>query len=319
MRIIKLSSVDSERNILLKRDLTMKRKSCWFSLFFCLFVSIGGLSQTIPIQFERNRTLVPVRIGGSRTLKIILDTGMGFDGLLIYNPALRDSIGLTRAIHVRVPGAGSSEPSEALMMDSASFFIHDIEFRNQRVILLTSDTYKGFPSDGVIGYSVFGHYAVELNYIESQMTLHQENGYTIDSTWQSIPIYFKNNSIPWMEISAVIDAGEPVPLSAYIDFASGEIIELLEKPVMKFRLPEKTEPAYLGRGLSGDIYGKKGKISRLIIGSFVFDDITAAISPAEIRSRQDDADAILGNGALRRFHILFDYSREMLHLKKNGG
>jgi hypothetical protein len=296
----------------------MVKRSCLLFLCFYCFILCKSNSLTIPIQFERNRTLIPVRIGNSRTLKIILDTGMTFDGLLLYNPALRDSIDIRNAINVRVPGAGNAEPSEALMMDSASFFVHGIEFKNQRLVLLTSETFKGFPSDGVIGYSVFGHYAVELNYKEKQMTLYPENDFKLDPTWKSIPMYFKNNTIPWIDISVVIDSEEPIPLSAYIDFASGDMIELLEKPEMKFALPEKTEETYLGRGLSGDIYGKKGKISKLIIGSYVLNDVNAAIAPAEIRSKQGNADAILGNGALMQFHIIFDYSRKMLHLKRMG-
>jgi hypothetical protein len=74
---------------------------------------------------------------------------------------------------------------------------------------------------------------------------------------------------------------------------------------------------YLGRGLSGDIYGKSGQISKLIIGPYVLNDIEAAIAPAEIRSKQDGADAIIGNRALKRFNLIFDYANKKLHLKPN--
>ena len=89
------------------------------------------------------------------------------------------------------------------------------------------------------------------------------------------------------------------------------------KPGMKFRIPAKTEEMVLGRGLSGDIYGKKGTVSKLIIGPYELLDVEASIAPAAVRSRQDDADAVLGIGALRRFNLIFDYANKRLFLKPN--
>ncbi len=43
---------------------------------------------------------------------------------------------------------------------------------------------------------------------------------------------------------------------------------LLERPSMKFRLPKASEKKVIGTGSSGDVYGSKGRISKLIIGSY---------------------------------------------------
>ena len=75
----------------------------------------------------------------------------------------------------------------------------------------------------------------------------------LGDTWTAVPMYFKNNNIPWIDTSIVIQDEVQVPLSMYIDFASRDAIELLERSDMKFRLPEKTEDAHLGTGLSGDL------------------------------------------------------------------
>ena len=86
---------------------------------------------------------------------------------------------------------------------------------------------------------------------------------------------------------------------------------------MKVPLPDKLEDAYLGRGLSGDIYGQKGKIHSLKLGSFYLEDVETGFAPAEIRSKQKNADGILGNNALRRFNVIFDYERARLYIKPN--
>ena len=93
---------------------------------------------------------------------------------------------------------------------------------------------------------------------------------------------------------------------------------LLEKPGMKFSLPDDTKDILVGRGLSGDIYGKSGKISKLIIGPFELRNIETSFAPAEVRSKQGDADAILGNRLLKRFNLIFDYNNKELYLKPNS-
>ena len=37
----------------------------------------------------------------------------------------------------------------------------------------------------------------------------------------------------------------------------------------------------------------------------------------ENAARQQGADGILGNRALMRFHVIFDYSRSLLHIQPN--
>ena len=285
------------------------------------FSSIGLCQEKLIIPFEitRNRTQLPVRIGNSDILKIILDSGMAFDGVLIYNPDVRESIKFHNAVEHSVAGAGRGNPSTALVLDSASFFVGDVKLENQRIIVLNNDLYKGFPSDGVIGYSILGHYVTEIDYDKKLMTLHGPDTFEPDSSWQVIPIYFKDNMIPWIDVEVVIKNENPIKLSMYIDYASGDAVELLEKPEQKFSTPDKTEEAYLGRGLSGDIYGKTGLISKLIIGSYELNNAKAAFAPAKVRSKQDNADGIIGNKALLRFNLVFDYINKRIYIKPNKG
>jgi len=272
----------------------------------------------IPIEVQRNKTILPVKVGNSRILKILLDTGMSFDGLLIYNPDLKGKLVLNDAFEVKVPGAGKGKPSTALMDTCARFFMGDVEFKDQKLLVLTNDIYKGFPSDGVLGYSIFGHYAVEIDYDKNVLFLHDYEKLQVDESWDSIPIYFKHNTIPWFDVAVVIENGTPIQISTYIDFASGESIELLEKETMKYALPKKMEKAYLGRGLSGDIHGKTGTISKLFIGKYELKNLKAAIAPASVRSKQKNADAIIGNNSLRRFNLIFDYKQKKLYIKPNS-
>jgi hypothetical protein len=237
---------------------------------------------------------------------------------MIYNPDYRDSLDLAGAIDVKIGGAGSGEASTASMLDTATFSLGGIEMTDQRIIVLRGDHYKGFPSNGIIGYSIFGHYITELDYDRDRMTLRTADSIQVDRDWVSIPLYFKDNHVPWLDASVVIDGEEPVSLSMYIDYAAGDAVTLLEKPGMRFNLPGHMDNAYLGRGLSGDIHGRTGTISKLILGPFELDDVKASFVPAGVRSKQDNADGILGIGSLRRFNVIFDYKNLKLYIKPNS-
>ncbi|UCG91399.1 MAG: hypothetical protein JSV97_10005 [candidate division WOR-3 bacterium] len=281
-------------------------------------VRTGAKKHEIPFRLPRNQIMLPVKVGDSRELRVILDTGMHFEGLLVYNPDLKDSITVENAIEVLVPGAGADSASRAIMTDSGSFQVGNVEFINQRIIVLQNDMMKGFPSDGVTGYSLFGNFIVEVDYDKMLITLHESEKIEVDSSWEWLQMTFKDYQIPWIEAVINIEGDEEVPVSLYIDLASSEVLELLIKTEMKFHLPEKLKDSYLGRGLSGDIYGYKGRISSLKLGSFYLQDVVTAFAPAEVRSKQEGADGIIGSDALRRFNLIFDYKNAKLYLKPNS-
>ena len=287
-------------------------------LIFSAKPALCQLKQEVPFKISRNKTILPVRIGNSRVLNIILDSGMGYDGVLIFNPSLRDSLALINPIEMNIAGAGSGNASRALVSESADFHLGNVEFKNQRIIVLRGDAFKGFPTDGVTGYSILGHYMVEMNYDKNIMTLHNPDSFKTDNSWTEIPIYFKDNNIPWIDVKVAVENEAPVKLSVYIDYASGEAVELLEKEKQKFRIPKNVKEVYLGKGLSGDIYGKKGIISKLIIGPHELKNVDAAFAPAKVRSKQNNADGIIANSIIRRFNLIFDYENKKLYIKPNS-
>jgi hypothetical protein len=272
----------------------------------------------IPFKLQRNRVILPVRVNDSPELKIVLDTGMPLEGLLLYDKQLMDRIAMENAIEVKVPGAGSGSPSTAIMADSASFFVGQKEFTNQRVIILQSETMAGLPNDGVTGYSLFGRYTVEIDYDRMLILAHDPIKFEPNQDKEWIPMILRENLIPWIEVTVDMKGEKEIPLSVYIDLASGEALELLIKEGMKFELPEDLEGTHLGTGLSGDVYGYKATVESFMLGSFRLKDMVTAFAPAQVRSKQKGADGVIGNGLLSRFNVIFDYDKERLYLESNS-
>jgi hypothetical protein len=277
----------------------------------------GAGPARIPFELERDRTIVKVQVAGSRPQRLILDTGMPMDGVYLFHKEFETEVALEGAIEVRIPGAGSGEASTGIMAESVPLSAGDVVFGRQRVIVSHSDQTQGFPTDGIIGWSLFGHYAVELDYDEMLITLHPPATFAPDSSWQALPMTLKKN-IPWITASVDVQGGGAVPIECYIDFASGDAVELLVRPNAKFPIPENLTQTYLGTGLSGDIHGGVGRVASLTIGSHTLHDVTATFPPAEVRSKQGSADAIIGNQSLRRFNLVFDYADSTLWIKPNG-
>jgi hypothetical protein len=278
---------------------------------------IGDADLSIPFELERNRIILPVRFNRSPLLRIVLDTGMHFQGLLLYDKNLTDQLEPEDAIEVKVPGAGSGPPAVAVMADSASFFAGPVEFRDQRIIILQDGRMEGVPSDGVTGYSLFGNYIVRIDYDRMMIDLYDPEQFQPDPEKKWIPLTFRGNRIPWVEAAVSLQGEADIPVSMYIDLASGEALELLIREEMKYELPEDLEAVHLGTGLSGDIYGYQGRVASFRLGEFRLPDVSAAFAPGEVRSKQEGADGVIGNGLLDRFNLVFDYRNERLYLEPN--
>lgn len=108
-----------------------------------------------------------------------------------------------------------------------------------------------------------------------------------------------------------------MPVDCCIDFASEEAVELLLRDGAKFPIPESMERASLGTGLSGDVHGGVGRVASFTIGRHSLFDVAAVFPDAATRSKQDGADAVIGNRLLRRFGLVFDYDSATLWLRPN--
>ena len=272
--------------------------------------------QEIPFELDRKRIVLPVRVEGSETLRIVLDTGMPIDGIYVFQKDFAGQLNQQNSQEVRVGGAGAGEPSTAMLFDSTSVYVGDVEFPNRRVIVSMSPTTQDFPRGGVIGKTLFAGHAIEVDYDRSVIRLHPTT-YEPDSTWTRVDLSIRKD-IPFLKADLFLDEASDCSLDVYIDLASEEALELLVKPDMKFALPVRlSEERTIGTGLSGDIHGREGRVAGLRIGAYELHDVVAEFVDAGVRSKQDGADGIIGNELLRRFNVIFNMAESTLYLKPN--
>ena len=280
--------------------------------------SLSYPEQQLPFEINRNKVILPVRINDSRPLKIILDSGMPGHGVLLFKKELQEELKLEARENAQIHGAGQGKESHAVITVPQTLKIAESSFDNQPVIILQNDTMSHFPTDGVIGNTIFGPHAVHFDFEKKIITLNESGSFIPDQTWNALDMTFNDHGIPFIDAAISVQGEKEVFINIYIDSASSEALELLVRPDQKFILPEKLETRYLGRGLSGDINGLFGKVAVLRLGSFILTDVPTAFPKAEVRSRQPGADGILCNNSLLRFYAVFDFNAGKLYLKPNS-
>jgi hypothetical protein len=308
----------------------MKKGGNMFKLFLvkvCIilalpvFTTIGQDNpgqHTFPFKLISNKVVVPVDIGDSRQFNLILDSGFGYDGIILFKKELADSVVLTDRINAHLPGAGDGPPTPVVMSESTDFSSGTCEFKNQRIIILQKDNFRDSPTDGVIGYSYFGHYKVEVNYDSKTITLHEPQQPIDESGWETVPLTFNRNNWPFITIKLSMENEQPVPLNVYIDYASSLAVELSITPDIKVKVPEKFEGEFNGYGFSGDIKGKTARASKCIIGKYELDNVTTTFFEGHSRSKDKAADGTVSNDFMRRFNLIFDYGNKKLLIKPNN-
>jgi len=279
-------------------------------------VGAGEPVARVKFEIQNNRIIFPMKVGDSRELSILLDSGATLQGVYLFHEELIEELGLSDGTEQRVAGAGSGEASRTVMKEGATLHAGGVEFHDQQVFVSRSPQTQRFPRDGVAGYTLFGSYVVEIDYDSMTLALHDPDGFEPDSSWESLEMTLRPR-IPWIEISVVVAGEKEIPASVYIDLAAGDALLLLVKPEMKFELPEGLEQRYIGTGLSGDIHGGIGRVRSVKIGPYRLENVVTAFPPAEVRSKQEGADGIIGNDLMRRFNVIFDYGNERLYLKPN--
>ena len=273
-------------------------------------------SAGVPFRLERHRVFVPVQVGEAPPLSLFLDTGLTYPGIFLFHERFIDSLDLPERIEVLVPGAGDDEPSKAILADSMDLRLGDTILPMQWVVISKSERTQGFSSDGIIGGTLFMEFMVEIDYGDLLLRLHDPGSFAKDASWTSLPIELKKG-IPWLGVMVSESGREAQALQVYIDLADDFPLTLLTGEGRRFAAPAHLDEAYLGTGLSGDIRGKIGEVASLRIGPYELTRLRTAYAPAGTRSKQDGADAILGNGLLENFHVVFDYAGKQLLLKPN--
>lgn len=290
------------------------------------FRILSGKDQaSVSFKLINNLIVIPVEINGVE-MSFLLDSGVNKPIMFSLNPGDSLSIEQTERLHLR--GLGSGEAIEAVKARSDSFRINSIEKRDLELYIILDkeinmSTRLGVPIHGIIGYDVFKDFIVEINYNSERIKFYNPETYEYSRCRKctDLPLTFRNNK-PYIDVNVAIeDEKEPnIPVKLLIDSGGSDALWLFEDEEKQIKIPEKKFNDFLGRGLSGSIYGTRSRVKKFYMGDFsfknakvAFPDSTAITYVKNFKERNGS----IGGEILKRFRVIFDYGNERIRLRKS--
>jgi len=282
-------------------------------------------SITIDFKSSSNLIIIPVAINNSDTLNFILDTGV--KSPIITELPFVNKLNLNYLQPIDVKGLGDGEELTAYKSGNNTISLNGLVAYDQEIHMIINESFQisqilGIPVHGMIGFNLFKDYVVKIDYETHKITLTKPEYFTYKQRDRDIvlPLIFEQNK-PFVKMSIVTDKNEEVPVKLLVDTGASDAIWLSPNSDSRISIPEKNVEMFLGRGLSGELFGKKGRIGALWVGPLVLYEPIVAFpdnQTVEMLTGKSDRNGTLGAEILRRFMVTMDYPNKRIILRPNS-
>ncbi|TVQ86789.1 MAG: hypothetical protein EA393_11085 [Bacteroidetes bacterium] len=282
--------------------------------------SVNRRSVSIPAKISNNLVVIPMRINDSPPLNFILDTGV--NTTILTEPMIAYMFDFMPEDLVYVLGLGGEGIIEAGMSRNLTFNIRGITGENMNLVvipegILSFSELFGFPVHGIIGNDLFSRFPVRINYRTNTVRVFRESTYRIRRNSEIIPLEIENNK-PYVHVHVTGDTPEKSDsLKLLLDMGATNPVFLSHSYT---HLTEERIPSFLGKGISGELVGEMGRLEKITLGDFTLKRPLVAYPQKEFMAASNlmfEWEGILGAGILSRFHMIIDYNKERVILRKN--
>ncbi len=270
----------------------------------------GKKAEKIKFELLNNLIIVPLEVNGV-ALSFVLDSGVNKP--ILFNLADQDSILLNNVSEVSINGLGEGEAINALRSHGNNFRLGAIKNLSQELYVVMDAAINfspslGIPVHGIIGFDLFRDFVVEIDYSKQFLKFHDPKTYQYKkrANRESFDISLVRNKA-YLNAKVGLENDEMVAVKMLLDTGSSDAIWLFENDSIV--LPRNHYDDFLGKGLSGDVYGKRTRISHIQIGDFVLNNAQASfpnMSVFDAIADLGDRNGTLGGALLKRFNIIFN-------------
>ena len=281
----------------------------------------GKDSVEVPFETERNWIIIPVSVNGSRPLRFVLDTGAGGAGASLMNGAVADSLNLNIVGRVQVRGAGSGPAVEVPIAGGVKFDIGGMQLTGGRMsVHRATPGMEGLSAgrDGVIGRPVFANLVVEIDWERKVVKLHDPAKFSYAGKGTTLPLTFDEMGRPYTAASVTTEDNKVVPVNLIVDTGGSHNLSVEIGSGNPLKAPAGATKIVLGRGASGEFTGYAGQVKEFQLAGFALKDVPAIYPDESYGSAlREGRHGNLGGGILRRFKIIYDYSRKRMIVEPN--
>ncbi len=278
----------------------------------------------IPFQLINNLIFIPIFVNGVE-LNFLLDTGV--EETILLSLEDKSEVNFLNVKKIKLQGLGASDAIEGLQSSGNVLYSNGLKDANHELYIVLDQSFNfsshvGIPVNGIIGYYFFENYPIEINYDKKKLIIRKDLSkiYSkIEKKFQLLPLEIHKKK-PYCFSSVSIN-DQIINTKMLLDIGNSDAVWLFQGLNSQIKVPNKSFDDFLGKGFSGDINGKRTKISNFKIGTFNFKNpIIAMPDSSSVKSVNMVANRAgsIGGEVLRRFNIIFDYPNQKMYLKKSG-
>ena len=313
----------------------MKKKIC-FIIIICLTLALGAQQRMgpppgeynftgengfieIPFELVLDHIVITAILNGENPVNLVLDTGMPAHGAMLYETENIKELNLHYSGQAMVGGPGGDlKPANILM--GASLKFPGLEFTGLDIVVLPEDenSRKRFSHhNGVIGYSFFSRFVIEIDFVKSVIKVFQPESFTYTGKGKKLEIELSRNT-PVVPCSSVLSDGTLVNQEMVVDLGSTGAVSLnlnQDKQV----IPPAVNLAGKAYGVSGGIDIRTARINKITIGDYSLENVLATFTESGFTGMPDEKfDGLLGIEILKRFDLIIDYLNKQIYLEPNS-
>ena len=281
---------------------------------------------TLPFEFINNLIIIPIEVNGV-SLNFLLDTGV--EETILFSIDETDEISFSQIEKVRIRGFGSNDAFDAYKSVNNKLSIKKFTDLNHTIYLVLDQNINissqvGIPVNGIIGRHFFKNNLVKINYQSKKITIYNKGNKELEKIAKT----YKKNTLefiqgkPYLLATTFFENSEnPLSTKLLIDTGNTDALWYFKENNKQIVIPKVNFDDFLGRGFSGEVYGKRGRIPSMYIGDFKFDKPLVAFPDTIATSKIDEIEGRLGSigsEIMRRFTVVMDYKSNAVYLKKNN-
>ena len=292
-----------------------------FQVLIALSILLSTQLREPSIATFRGLAFVPVRIAASQPLSFLLDTGTV--GTLV-STSQAEHLHLKREGSEKTYGIGDDTVFMSLSKD-VPLQVADLVLSPETVGVYDFDDLDhrlGRHIDGVIGTSVFRHNVVDLDFSQNSIRFFDPRRYSDSGRGTVVHLQLDSQGIPFVNVRVTLRGGESLTARLCVDTGSTEAISFNRPFVEKHHLLETLNPQLQTneRGYAGEAKASVARLESVTLGEYVIQKPIVGLSQAQQGATTESSDdGTIGMPLLSRFHIVFNYSRDIMIIEPNSG
>lgn len=281
---------------------------------------------TLPFQFINNLIIIPIEVNGV-TLNFMIDTGV--EETILFSIDDTEEVSFSKVEKVKIRGFGTNNAFEAYKSENNNLKIKNYVDKNHTIYLVLDQEINissqvGIPVNGIIGNKFFKDNLIKIDYTAKKIVIYNPNLNQlkeVTKNYSSFSIKLLQGK-PYIDANSFFTIDKPVLKSMLlIDTGNTDAFWFFKQKDKNIEIPNKHIDDFLGRGFSGDIFGKRGRIPSIALGDFNFKNPIVAFPDSIATSDVEKIEGRLGSmgtEVMRRFTAVYDYANGFIYLKKNN-